>query len=51
MSVTTDFSIDRARQFDSPSDALAFRARMERHWKNEFIVQEFDGALLHSLDI
>jgi hypothetical protein len=50
-SVTKDFSMDRAKQFDSPSDALAFRARMERHWKNEFIVHEFDGALLHSLDV
>jgi hypothetical protein len=50
-STTTAFTIDFAKQFDSPSDALAFRARMERHWKNEFIVYEFDGALLHSLDV
>jgi hypothetical protein len=51
MSVTTGFSIDRTKQFDSPSAALAFRAKMERHWKHEFIVHEFDGALLHSLDV
>jgi hypothetical protein len=51
MSVTTGVSIDRAKQFDSPSAALAFRARMERHWKYEFIVHEVDGALLHSLDV
>jgi hypothetical protein len=51
MSVTTGSSIDHAKQFDSPSAALAYRARMQRHWTNEFIVHEFDGSLLHSLDV
>jgi hypothetical protein len=50
-SVTTGFSIDRAKKFESPGEALAFRARMERHWKNEFIVHEVDGSLLQSLDV
>jgi hypothetical protein len=50
-SVTTGFSIDRAKKFESPGDALAFRAGMERHWKNEFIVHEVDGTLVNSLDV
>ena len=50
-SATTVFTIDRAKRFESPSKALAFRAGMERHWKSEFIVHECDGILLHSLDV
>jgi hypothetical protein len=50
-SVVTAFTIDRAKRFESPGEALAFRAGMERHWKSEFIVHQFDGILLHSLDV
>jgi len=49
--VTTGFTIDCAKRFESPRDALAFRARMERHWQSKFIVYEFDRILLHSLDV
>jgi hypothetical protein len=50
-SVKTSLSIDRAKQFESPGDALAFRAGMEPHWQYKFIVHEFDGSLLQSLDV
>ena len=49
--VIAGFTIDRAKRFESPSKALAFRAGMERHWQSKFIVYEFDGILLHSLDV
>ena len=49
--VIAGFTIDRAKRFESPSEALAFRAGMPRHWKSEFIVHEFDGSLLQSLDV
>ena len=48
--VIAGFTIDRAKRFESPSKALAFRAGMERHWKSEFIVHEFDGTRLHALE-
>jgi hypothetical protein len=50
-SATTVFTIDRARRFESPSEALAFRAGIERRWKSKFAIHEFDGNLLHSLDV
>ena len=48
---TIGFSIDGAKEFESPADALAFRAGMPRHWQSKFIVHEFDGSVLHSLDV
>jgi hypothetical protein len=53
--VTVAQNLDRARHFESPAEALAFRAKMERnsgHWADaNFIVYEDDGHLLHSLDV
>jgi hypothetical protein len=51
LSVNTGFSIDRAKRFDSPGDALAFRAGMQPHLQDKFIVHELDGNLLQSLDV
>jgi hypothetical protein len=50
-SATTAFTIDFAKRFESPGEALAFRAGMRWHWQSKFIVYEFDGVLLHSLDV
>jgi hypothetical protein len=46
---TAGHDLERARHFDSPEQALTFRASMNR--KDEFIVHEYDGRLLHSLDV
>jgi hypothetical protein len=47
--------LDRATRFESPAEALAFRASMERNshdWVDaNFIVYEDDGDHLHSLDV
>jgi hypothetical protein len=50
-SVNTGFSIDRAKRFDSPGDALDYRSRMDARWQQKFIVHELDGSLLQSLDV
>jgi hypothetical protein len=47
----TDRAIERAKRFDSPGDALAFRSAMDARWGSKFIVHEFDGSILHSLDV
>ena len=45
--------LDRAKQFESPAEALAFRASMDSKSGRtaDFIVHEYDGDLLHSLDV
>jgi hypothetical protein len=49
--VKTDRAIEHAKRFDSPGDALAFRSGMDAHWQTQFVVHEYDGSLLHSLDV
>jgi hypothetical protein len=49
--VKTDRAIEHAKRFDSPGDALAFRSGMDAHCQSQFIVHEYDGSLLHSLDV
>jgi hypothetical protein len=51
MAVQTDRAIERARRFDSPGDALAFRSGMDARWRSKFIVHEYDGSILQSLDV
>jgi len=50
-SIRTGFSIDRAKRFESPGDALEFRSGMELRWQDKFLVHEYDGSLLQSLDV
>jgi hypothetical protein len=47
----TDRAIERAKRFDSPGDALAFRSGMDARWQSKFFVHEYDGTILHSLDV
>jgi hypothetical protein len=49
--VKTGRAIEHARRFDSPGDALAFRSGMSARWQSKFIVYEYDGSVLHSLDV
>ena len=49
--VKTDRAIEHAKRFESPGDALAFRSDMDAQWQSRFIVHEYDGSLLHSLDV
>ena len=53
---TPDFAtvaqdLERAKHFDSPGQALAFRAGTASGRAGDFIVHEYDGDLLHSLDV
>jgi len=50
-SVNTCKSLDRAKRFPSPGDALECRSRMDPRWQQKFIVHELDGGLLNSLDV
>ena len=50
-SIKTCKSLDGAKRFPSPGDALECRSRMEPRWQQKFIVHEVDGTLLHSLDV
>jgi hypothetical protein len=50
-SLKTCMSLDRAKQFPSPGDALECRSKMEPRWQQKFIVHEVNGDLLHSLDV
>jgi hypothetical protein len=52
--IGVDQSLERARHFESPAEALAFRAHLvrKRGWADtSFIVHEYDGNLLHSLEL
>jgi hypothetical protein len=49
--VQTDRAIERAKRLDSPGDALAFRSGMDARWRSKFIVHEYNGSILHSLDV
>jgi len=50
-SIRTCMSIDGAKRFPSPGDALECRSKMEPRWQQKFIVHEVDGALVQSLDV
>jgi hypothetical protein len=47
----TDATIDCAKRFDSPGDAMEFRTGMEPRYRDKFLVHEYDGNLLQSLDV
>jgi hypothetical protein len=49
--VQTDRALERAKRFDCPGDALAFRSGMDARWRSKFIVHEYDGSILQSLDV
>ena len=50
-SIKTCRSLDGAKRFPSPGDALECRSKMELRWQQKFIVHEVDGSLLQSLDV
>jgi hypothetical protein len=49
--VKTCMSLDRAKRFPSPGEALECRSKMELRWQQKFIVHELDGGMLQSLDV
>jgi hypothetical protein len=49
--VQTDRAIERAKRFESPGDALPFRSGMDARGRSSFIVHEYNGSILQSLDV